>query len=71
MCEKAQSHYESTLAEMEGLIERFRGLVAPMPHHGDKCEDSQKQCLLQALSQLEQTVNGLEPKDFASTRSIQ
>lgn len=62
---------ESTRSHMEDLIERFRGLIERMPYHGDKCEDSQRQCLLQVLFDLEKNVNGLRPRDFTDKQTEQ
>ena len=35
-----------------------------MPDKGDKCEDSQKLCLLDALSSFEKNINGTRDIDF-------
>ncbi|WP_285905120.1 hypothetical protein [Pseudodesulfovibrio pelocollis] len=57
---------EDTLrANLQGSIDGMLALVnGLMPDKGDKCEDSQKVCILNALHNLGAAVNGLCAKDF-------
>jgi hypothetical protein len=46
------------------LIDDLTDLIERMPYKGDKCECSQKMCLLITLLQFENNVNGTRPEDF-------
>ena len=46
------------------LTSYLRLEIQAMPDKGDKCEDSQKICLLNALSEFEHCVVGTEKEDF-------
>lgn len=43
---------------------RIQDLIEDMPYKGDKQEDSQKVCLMSAIMNLEQTINGTEKQDL-------
>lgn len=45
-------------------IEKLNDMIEKMPFKGNKEEDSQQVCLMNALRNFEITVNGLEPEDF-------
>lgn len=46
------------------LIDDLHELIKQMPYKGDKCWQSQKMCLSNALSAFEHNINGTTPEDF-------
>ena len=46
------------------LVNKLEEHFEKLPDKGDKCCDSQKICLLNALYDVEKNINGLEPEDF-------
>ena len=44
--------------------DKINDLIDTLPDKGDKCSDSQKLCLVQALHELDYVVNGLQEEDF-------
>ena len=39
-------------------------MTEALPHKGDKCSESQKVCIMQAIHALESAILGLEPEDM-------
>lgn len=60
------SKMEEYKNQMENLLDEMKSLTDQLPHKGDKCEDSQKMCLLQAIFEVSVCLNGLEPSDLES-----
>ena len=50
--------------DMTILISKAEDVIQRLPDKGDKESDSQKICLINALNELEYTVNGVEVEDF-------
>lgn len=50
--------------DMNNLISKAKYVIQRLPDKGDKESDSQKICLINALNELEYTVNGVEMEDF-------
>lgn len=46
------------------LLRQIEVAVELMPYKGDKCENSQKVCLQQAINELEHNINGVSDKDL-------
>lgn len=51
-------------AKAETTMGKVRRLVDKMPYKGDKCQDSQRMCLILAINNLEYQINGVKPSDF-------
>jgi len=47
-----------------GIIDLAEDIIHQMPHKGDKCSDSQRICLQQAINEFSYTVNGIEKSDL-------
>jgi|SanBayMetagenome_1026888.scaffolds.fasta_scaffold00620_8 hypothetical protein len=58
------SEIEEYKNQMEKLLDEMKSLTDQLPYKGDKCKDSQKMCLLQAIFEVSVCLNGLEPSDF-------
>lgn len=52
------SELEKMAYAMEDYVEKA------LPYKGDVCEDSQKVCLLNAIGELQNNINGLEESDL-------
>ena len=52
------------------LLRQIEVAVDLMPYKGDKCEDSQKVCLQQAINELEANINGITDEDLTETNPI-
>ncbi len=59
-----QSQCEKYKKEMEELLERMEDLTNRLPYKGDKCEDSQKICLISAIHEVYASLSGLDVIDF-------
>ena len=57
-------HAAHTKWQAKKLIEQLAELYGYMPHQGDKEEDSQKVCLLNAINHLSACNSGITPDDF-------
>jgi len=53
--------FETAINTYIGKIDR---LINRLSYRGDRCSDSQKLCLQQALNELEYNVTGLVDEDF-------
>jgi hypothetical protein len=53
--------------ELYRLLRQIETAVELMPYKGDKCEDSQRICLIQAINELEHTINGISDKDLVDS----
>ena len=51
-------------AELRNHIEAMENLIDAMPDKGDKCESSQKVCLMLDLMSLSASVNGITVRDM-------
>lgn len=56
--------YEAYKQEMESLLDLMEDLTDDLPYQGDTCEFSQKICLLNAISEFRQNINGLQVEFF-------
>ena len=45
--------------KLHSHVEQIEDLIELMPHKGDKCSDSQKLCLTQAINEFEHSINGI------------
>jgi len=55
-------------AKARKLTGRLDDLIECLPNKGNKCSDSQKICLKQALKEFEATINGTMPEDLISDK---
>lgn len=54
--------------ELSVWTDSIRALVESLPSHGDTSEDCQRLGILNALSEVEKNINGLDPQDLATPR---
>ena len=66
---KADKEYQTFVRESAVLIDLFSRLIQRVPQKGDKMEDCQHLTLLNALNQLEMTVNGTTKDDFVEVNA--
>lgn len=62
--------HETFQTEAEKHLEALRTMIEDMPFRGNSCEESQKVCLMQALSGLEAYVSGVQPFDFVKAGDL-
>jgi len=61
---KLECDLKTLKEELYSLLEPIEAKINTLPYKGDKCSDSQKMCLIQALNELEYNINGLEKEDL-------
>jgi hypothetical protein len=68
--EKIKRDLETLKQELHSLLEPIEAKINTLPYKGDKCSDSQKICLIQALYELEHNINGLEKEDLIEEKEL-
>lgn len=62
--EKLENDLKTLKQELHDLLKPIEAKINTLPYKGDKCSNSQKICLIQALNKLEHNINGLEKEDL-------
>lgn len=65
----ARRQYRSFIVLSRRAVADIYDSIAIMPHKGDKCCDSQKVCLINALIELDRCISGTIIKDFIQEES--